>query len=476
MKVRFLSWFFLLAVVLMAANTPTNTFDRLLAAGLSEIPIDQWPSFIPGEAILTSPRLEAKYGDSELRLDEFGRMPIAIRHVEKIRGGQYRLVWDSFQFSPVFLAKVRWQLEGERIDAMRRALAAWGELRPVGLAVGEDLPTVPNDPMADRQAQHQLLRTLEFQKELVKRSNRRLWTVAVMDSGARQDRDCPPLDPRSKTFVEGSAGEGDQAVDKDRASHGTRVSEIIAGVWNNNFGGYGVANVREIMMLKVLFAFQVGGDYKAVGSEADMIRAGEYLKGALRPDEKAVVNISWSLLAAFWGFEDIMRSMEDRVLFVTSAGNIGQDANPQPQFPCVFEMPNNACTTGVELDGSLRNAAKRGSEVRLAALGGGVVTSFGSGNGTSYAVPQVVGVAAELGGESANLKPSDLLKFMRSGGVPIPGDSFGIMRLDPLGALAKIRVAFPIPQPPPPSPPQPPHPPDPHSHPPHPTHHFRMGR
>ncbi len=428
---------------------------------LGAIPLAQWPSFVPGEGILEvsenrDRQLQAKYGQSAVDPLEFA--PLKVIEVQRMRAREYRVVYDPSSLPSSWVKIRHGLLAEEQFRRMKRLFSerGFGNLRPHGIVIADQepgntpIPSEVNDPLAQSQPQQTFLSTYVFWRELGQRPNpSEEWTVAVLDTGFRPGTDARPPDSRSRSFVGGSAPVDDRDVMQDKAGHSSRITEIIAGTVGNARGGHGVISTeRPVWVLKVMYAVSTTFGTMATGTEIDVLTALDYMQENLRPGEKVVANMSFSFLAPLEKLEAKMEELADRVLFITSAGNIGQGISPHElQYPGIIPVANNLCVTGLEVNGLVRSAAKRGKESRIGALAC-PLTSYGSGCGTSYAVPQVVAVSSKLGSENRLLGPVDVIAALLSGGPRVQTEEAGldIRRLNPVGALAEVRKKHPLPK------------------------------
>ncbi len=219
----------------------------------------------------------------------------------------------------------------------------------------------------------------------------------------------------------------DKASDKDNDNHGTHVAGVIAALANNKLGIAGIAsNVNvKIMSLKI------NGGSKGEGNLNSAIEAIKYatMMGA------DICNLSWGTDVYLEGLEEIMR--ESNMLFVTAAGNTGDDNDINPVYPASFTMDNLISVTFVDSNGMLTGLSNYGLDsVDLAAPGtdiySTIVGGYGNMSGSSMAAPQVSAVAAMLYAQkdhlyAANVKDiitlnikelEGLENYMIHGGIP----------------------------------------------------------
>lgn len=437
------SWALFPAQAATKISTPSAIKMWLAQTGL---PYAQWPRSVPGEGILTlSPETIMKFGASEITASDFGNLPLPLKSVERLDPRQFRLVWDN---EVQEAQRFNFLLEEIRFAAMRLALLPFGNLRPVTIIHGDqatgDAP-IPNDPLAEKQLQHGWVGTLKFQQELEKRPNRAAgWTVVIVDSGMAPI-DTPEGDPRSKSFVEESGAPGDQKWNEDFGRHGTFIAQVMGGKWGNGIGGHGIAKLDRIWVIKTFLGqLDERGIRRVTATEVDCLKGLQYLRDNLRPGEKAVINVSWSFLGSFIGFEEVFADLNERALLITSAGNITVGGYPDPMYPSTIDTPNNFPVASLEPNGAAFRG-KYGPRVRGSAVGVNLLTTFGTGSGSSYVVPQYVAVIYELSREDAGVKPWDIIQALMKGPVvPDERNTFGITRLDPMVSLTEVRRLYPI--------------------------------
>lgn len=218
--------------------------------------------------------------------------------------------------------------------------------------------------------------------------------IAVIDSGI--DFTHPDLvnnqwtNPRPSSsedlhgwdFVENSA------TIKDEQGHGTAVAGIIAAEGNNSVGVAGVMWRASLMSLRVL-------DETGTGDIENAVQAIDYAvsHGA------EVINVSWGTAGESFALNDaIQRAMKRNVLVVCSAGNGGQDLSQSSYYPASFALPNLisvAATDNLDQLPSWSNFGAR--KVRVAAPGVNILTTrMGGGyenvTGTSASAPIVTGI------------------------------------------------------------------------------------
>jgi len=215
--------------------------------------------------------------------------------------------------------------------------------------------------------------------------------IAVVDSGVALDH--PDLE---NVLVSGYDFANNDGIPEDNAGHGTKVCGIIGAIGNNGEGVAGVIwNINyEIMPLK--FMEEDGG--KCTGYISDAIDAIYYAvnHGA------DVINASWGFSSFSYALEDAIKHARDNgVLFVSSAGNSGQDNDTNPHYPSNYTLDNVIAVAAMSRYDCLASFSNYGYySVDIAAPGVGLSTTTKDGgytswvSGTSFATPFVTGIAA----------------------------------------------------------------------------------
>jgi len=187
----------------------------------------------------------------------------------------------------------------------------------------------------------------------------------------------------------------------DHTGHGTHVSGIIAASHDEG-SVLGVAPGAKILPLSF-----ISSDGR--GSTFDAIRAVRYaaLSGA------KVINASWGGSQCSLELQaeiEILR--EKNVLFVSAAGNSGQDISRYPEYPAVFPLDNLLTVGASTFDHYTAGFSNFGALVDVVAPGAFILSTFPEEfetvdadeqkdgvqelDGTSMATPFVAGAAALL--------------------------------------------------------------------------------
>lgn len=204
--------------------------------------------------------------------------------------------------------------------------------------------------------------------------------------------------------------------------HGTHVTGIIAAQADNGFGIRGVAPGSSVMILRFI-------DTNGYGTTSSAIRAVQY---ALRQGAR-ILNISWggdeAGVTASRALRDAFIQAEQAgVLVVAAAGNgsIDLDESPASSVPASYRLKNMIVVAASGPGGHRATFSNFGSKsVDLAAPGIGILSTVPGGgfdrfDGSSVAVPHVVGALSRIWGASPGLKAEQLKKALLESVTPTP--------------------------------------------------------
>lgn len=189
--------------------------------------------------------------------------------------------------------------------------------------------------------------------------------------------------------------------------HGTVMGWTIGAVGDNGTGMAGVNWATALMGV-------------TIEPEATSVAAGiEWIIDAREAGANVrVINASFGT----WFGDDarvgsaIHRAGEAGILFVTAAGNTGEDADTHPRYPCNFDLPNLICVAASDHNDDLAAGSSYGATtVHLAAPGRDLCNSpyykdctSGSSTSTSDAAAYVSGVAALVWSYRPGLTPEEV--------------------------------------------------------------------
>ncbi|HWE38834.1 MAG TPA: S8 family serine peptidase [Isosphaeraceae bacterium] len=204
---------------------------------------------------------------------------------------------------------------------------------------------------------------------------------------------------------------------RDDNGHGTMTGGIIGAMTNDGLGVAGIDWNARIMPLKFL-------DSSGSGYDTDAISAIQYAA-----DHGAkVINASWGDTQDDPALDQAIAYADGKgVLFVAAAGNNGQsnDNASTAFYPASANVPNVISVAAVGSTGALASFSNYGANsVALGAPGVGIYSvknggGVTSGSGTSFAAPQVSGVAALVAGLNPSLSPEQIIQVLKSTVQPL---------------------------------------------------------
>ncbi|MBD3286420.1 S8 family serine peptidase [candidate division WOR-3 bacterium] len=205
-------------------------------------------------------------------------------------------------------------------------------------------------------------------------------TIAILDSGV--DTDHEDLAPN---VVSGYDFLDRDTIIEDDNGHGTKIAGVIAGKINNALGIAGIAGNSKIMALKVVNSFgnvkrsdAINAILYAVDNGADVITMSFGFNGPIEAEEEAI-EYAW----------------RKGVFITASAGNKAEIA--PAHYPSSYEHvmavgASDSVDARVDFSnyGDNVDIYAPGKSVWMTLMDGG----YGTGSGTSYAAPQIAGLAA----------------------------------------------------------------------------------
>lgn len=204
-------------------------------------------------------------------------------------------------------------------------------------------------------------------------------TVAVIDSGV-----CLNHPDLAGKFVAGWDFVEDDDLPQDDFGHGCGVAGVIAANGNNGIGIAGIAPNARIMPLRVL-------DAQGLGSFSDVAAAIIYATDS----GAQIINLSLAGPSTAPVVEDAVNYATSRgVMIIASAGNAGVETVWYPAaYPAVIAVGS--------VDQTLERSSfsNYGAGIDIVAPGRDIYTTSVNGDymtmtGTSFAAPQVTGIAA----------------------------------------------------------------------------------
>jgi parallel beta-helix repeat protein len=223
--------------------------------------------------------------------------------------------------------------------------------------------------------------------------------VGVIDSGG--DVDHPDLVANYWTDSAGKTGRNaitETNDPDDDHGHGTHVAGTIGAVGNNGQGVAGVNWRTRIVNLKFINASNEG-------LTSDAIELMEWvLERKAEGVNIKVTNNSWGSPSYSQALYDAIKNqMGAGILFVTAAGNDGDDLDRDtPQYPACYDLPNIITVVNYGSNGQLAASSNRGRQKAHIGAPGQIIWSTLNGDtwsiksGTSMAAPHVTGALALL--------------------------------------------------------------------------------
>lgn len=201
----------------------------------------------------------------------------------------------------------------------------------------------------------------------------------------------------------------------DCDDHGTHCAGIIAATANN---GIGIAGVASNINVKIM-ALKIHGGVSGKGTIADAILAIKYAN-VMGAD---VVNMSWGSTTYNKALEKVISNSP--MLFVTAAGNTGENNDITPVYPASFDLPNVMSVTFINQYGSLTAKSNYGlNSVDIAAPGMDILSTnvgaYGIMSGSSMATPHISGLAAILYSCSKHISPASVKETILSSAKELP--------------------------------------------------------
>lgn len=191
--------------------------------------------------------------------------------------------------------------------------------------------------------------------------------------------------------------------------HGTHIAGII-GAEANQEGIRGVAPGVKLLPLKFISG--------TTGLTSDAIEAIEYAK-----------KMGVKIMNASFGGQDYNAALKDAIatsgiVFISAAGNSGQDTNEKPIYPASFDLPNVISVAAVDNKGKLASFSNYGVNVDIAAPGVGILSTvpdngYEQASGTSMAAAEVTGAAALVQSVFPDLTAEQIVTRIKAQNTPI---------------------------------------------------------
>ncbi len=193
----------------------------------------------------------------------------------------------------------------------------------------------------------------------------------------------------------------------DCDDHGTHCAGIIAATANNKIGIAGVASNIDAKIM----ALKIHGGTNGKGTIADAILAIKYatVMGA------DIVNMSWGSTTKNKALQQAIS--EAPMLFITAAGNTGDDNDKVPVYPASYDLPNVISVTFINQYGYITSKSNYGkNSVDVAAPGMNIMSTsvgaYSTMSGSSMAAPHITGLAAILYSCGDKVTPDSVKKLI----------------------------------------------------------------
>jgi len=252
--------------------------------------------------------------------------------------------------------------------------------------------------------------------------------VAVIDTGVTR----LPFDDLGDNildgwdFVAGTTVTGDVSTEFSTNGHGTTTTGIIAAMPDNDFGGAGLCFQVEVLPLQVFQWVDLNHDKtkqsnELLGYEGDITDAIYYAA-----DHGCdVINLSLgSMDSSLVENSAVQYAVSKGCIVVAAAGNMGTymaPFNTAYQYPASF--PNVVSVGAHSSDGLVADFSTYNDRVDVSAPGVGIGSTTASGsfstsnNGTSFASPQVAGIAALAKAVDPDLNAAEFMDAIRATSV-----------------------------------------------------------
>lgn len=207
--------------------------------------------------------------------------------------------------------------------------------------------------------------------------------------------------------------------------HGTHVAGIVGALGDNGIGVAGMDWHTSILPVKWL-------NSEAWGETPGLLAA---LRWLVRVKQEGV-NVRVVDDSATFAGTAYSQALSDEIdtlgangiLFVTSAGNTGQNDDEEAfrRYPCGYDRPTEICVTASDDNDQLPSWANYGPHtVDLAAPGVSIYSTLREGgygylSGGSMAAPQVAGAAALILSVEPSLTPQQLKSRILASVTPVP--------------------------------------------------------
>ena len=253
-------------------------------------------------------------------------------------------------------------------------------------------------------------------------------TVAVLDSGV--DANQPDIAGR---VIDG----GNFAAGTDIGEHGTEVSTVIAGAYQNAYGAAGVAPDVKILAIRVCEPEGCASDAVVEGITAAVDQGADVVNLSLGGE---TYNSTTAAAVAY--------AIGKGVVVVASAGNSGDTGNPL-EYPASY--PGVISVSASTSTGTPAPWAQHNTLVDLSAPGDKIPVGkplssgryvYASASGTSFSAPQVSAAAALVRSVAPRASVAQVEDVLRTTATPESWDGgYGTGMLDVGAAVAAAKAS-----------------------------------
>lgn len=232
-------------------------------------------------------------------------------------------------------------------------------------------------------------------------------------SGDCRDKSCNGLDDDGNGYIDDVIGWDfveDDAIPYDELGHGTHVAGIIG------------CKSAPLMILKYY-----NGNVQDESNVSRTIRAIDY---AIRMGANIINYSSSGNIPVRAEYIAIKRAEAAGLLFITAAGNSGQDTNYHPSYPSTYPISNIISVAALDHLGRLLPTSNYGLRISVAAPGLNILSTYPNKmiktqTGTSMATAAVTRLAALLASRAIGFDYKQIKNLILSGATPMAGVSAG---------------------------------------------------
>jgi subtilisin family serine protease len=209
----------------------------------------------------------------------------------------------------------------------------------------------------------------------------------------------------------------------DNNGHGTAVAGTIGAMGNNGVGISGVDWQVQLMPLELftgsggLGPDSIAAALQYAAQHGARISNNSYVSGPSPTLQAAIQNL------ATWNYGS---GQGTGMVFVAAAGNYALNTDNSPVYPASYASPNKLAVAATDVNGNLVGFSDYGAKtVEVAAPGNDIYSTmpnngYGLDSGTSFASPQVAGVAALVLAQNPTWSASQVVSRIIATAMPLP--------------------------------------------------------